>query len=426
MDLRSIAPKNISTPARLFLTGTIFNGIGNGIFGVVLQLYFASMGIGSLTLGSILMMNALSAAILTVPMGFLADRYGKKKIMLVMMAAMLVSVPMLLFTRSVLMFKLAFLSIGVTNAAGVVISPIYSSFFEKKEMDKAFGFYGALNIVTVSLGSLLGFVPPVLVDRFGFTLQNAYWAFLAFGAAFFVTQNVFYLGSIKGLEETPGKNGFKFNIESRDLVAKISLVQILVAVSVGLFFSLFPFYVNKKFGLESDALGSLFFASNLISAVFQAFSSRVSARLGSLKTIGVAFAMAAPFYLLIPFAPSFTWLSALYILRFGFANMAAPLFGSSLMKGLREEEKATANSIRMMAMQAGSVIGPWLGGMLMERATLELPAYLGSGLYAVMAVSTLLLLRNADARRGVEALAVAEAPLEDALPVEPYPPPMDE
>lgn len=418
MNLRSIAPERIPAPAKLFLVGVVFNGIGNGITNVVLQLYFASIGISSATLGSIIMMNALSAAILTIPMGILADRYGKKKLVYACAASTVVAGPLLLFTRSVLMFKLAFLSFGVSNAAAVVFSPIYSSFFEKEDMDKAFGFYGALNIATISLGSLLGFIPPLLVERLGFSLSSAYWMFLALGLVPFVVQNVFYIWSVKDYEEGKANNGFRFNMASKDLVFKISLIQLLSAASVGVFISLFPFYVNKKFGLESDALGALFFASNLMSAAAQALSSKISDRLGSLKTIAVAFGLAAPFYLLMPLAPSFTWLSAFYVLRLGFATIAAPLMSSTLMKDLKEEEKATANSIRMMAMQGGGVIGPWLGGALMERASLELPAFVGGGLYAAMAALTFLMLRKAQPVAVVRPVPVVDAPMEGPLPAD--------
>ena len=425
MNLRSIAPERIPAPAKLFLVGVVFNGIGNGITNVVLQLYFASIGISSATLGSIIMMNALSAAILTIPMGILADRYGKKKLVYACAVSTVVAGPLLLFTNSVLMFKLAFLSFGVSNAAAVVFSPIYSSFFEKEEMDKAFGFYGALNIATISLGSLLGFIPPLLVERLGFSLSSAYWMFLALGLVPFVVQNVFYIWSVKDYEEGKANNGFRFNMASKDLVFKISLIQLLSAASVGVFISLFPFYVNKKFGLESDALGTLFFASNLVSAAAQALSSKISDRLGSLKTIAVAFGLAAPFYLLMPLAPSFTWLSAFYVLRLGFATIAAPLMSSTLMKDLKEEEKATANSIRMMAMQGGGVIGPWLGGALMERASLELPAFVGGGLYAAMAALTFLMLRKARPAPVVRPIPAVDDSIEGPLPVD-SPMPFDE
>ena len=418
MNLRSIAPDDIPAPAKLFLVGVVFNGIGNGIFNVVMQLYFASIGISSATLGSIFMMNALSAAILTIPMGVLADRYGKKRLMYICAGALIVAVPLLLLTKSVLMFRLAFLSIGVSNAAAVVFSPIYSSFFDKDEMDKAFGFFFALNIATISLGSLLGFIPPLLVGRFGFSLSFSYWSFLAFGAVFFVSQNFFYLLAMKDYKESEARKGFSFNLTSKDLVFKISLIQLLSAASVGVFFSLFPFYVNKKFGLESDALGGLFFVANLLSAGVQVLSSRVSNRLGSLRTIAVAFGLAAPFYLLIPLAPSFAWLSVFYVMRFGFATLAAPLLSSTLMKDLGDEEKATANSIRMMAMQGGGVIGPWLGGALMERVSLEFPAFVGGGLYAAMAALTFLMLRKAQPVAVVRPVPAVDAPMEGPLPAD--------
>jgi MFS family permease len=378
----------------LFLTAAVLNGVGNGIFGVVMQLYFAGLGIGSSTLGSILLMNSFGAAILTVPVGILADRYGKKKMMVLGMISVLAAVGLILYGKSVLLYKLGFFAIGVSNAAGVVLSPIYSSFFSDEDMDKAFGLYGSLNVVTVAAGSLLGFIPPLMVERLGLTLQASYWTFMALGATFFLLQYVFYFGSLKSYEDSSNGKRFNFNLESKDLVVKISFVQALSAVSFGVFFSLFPFYVNKKFGLESDALGALFSVSYFFSAGAQALSSKISQRLGSFKTITLAYALATPFYLLIPLAPGFAWLSALYITRLSLVNLVQPLLGSSLMKGLREEEKATANSIRMMSMQCGGVIGPWLGGVVMERTSLELPAYIGGSLYALLSLSLFVFIRG--------------------------------
>lgn len=415
MDLRSIVPDKIPPPARLFLIGTVLNGIGNGIFSVVMQLYFTSLGLMSSSLGSIFMMNAIAAAILTIPMGILADRYGKKSITLLGLASVVISVILILTTRSVEMFMVGFLVIGVANAAAVIFSPLYSSFFDREDMDKAFGLWGALNIVTMSMGSLLGFIPPFLVKSYGSSLQASYWIFLAVGSFFFVSQYVFYLMSIQGTTEPKKEGGFKFTLTSRDLVMKYGLITLISAASYGVFLGLFPFYVNKKFGIQSDALGTLFFASNFVSAGAQAMAPKVSKKLGSLRTIALSLGLAAPFYLMMPLAPSFTLLSALYIARLGLATLAQPLLSSTFMKQLHDEEKSTANSIRMTSMQGGSVIGPWLGGQLMERASLDLPAYLGGGLYAVLAVLTFFLLGNVGGRVELKPLQVIETTFEDPL-----------
>ena len=80
-SLRSLIPENISFSAKLFLIGKISQGIGNGILNVTLQLYLTSLGFSGSTLGSVFMMMALSSAILTMPIGFIADRVGKRKLL---------------------------------------------------------------------------------------------------------------------------------------------------------------------------------------------------------------------------------------------------------------------------------------------------------------------------------------------------------
>jgi MFS family permease len=404
VDFRSIVPDELPTPARLFLWGAVFNGLGNGIFNVILQLYLTSLGFTSSNLGSVFMMNAIGAAILTVPMGVLADRYGKKRIMLAGALAVALSVILILTSKSVLMFQLGFLLIGVSNATGVIISPLYSSFFEKDDLDKAFGLYGALNIATVSLGSLMGFIPPYLVDSYGFNLQSSYWLLLSLGAALFLSQFVFYMSSMRGMREPVKGEGPKFMLQSRGLVAKFCIISILSSLSYGVFFSLFPYYVNKKFGIESDALGALFFTSNLVAAGAMAASSRISKRYGTLTTMVLSMGLAAPFYLLTPLAPSYLALSILYVGRVGIRVIADPLLNSVFMKNIGDDEKSTANSIRMMAMQGANVVGPWASGQLMDRTSMELPAYVGGGLYAALAVFTLVLLR--DTGPGTEMKAV--------------------
>jgi predicted MFS family arabinose efflux permease len=67
---------------------------------------------------------------------------------------------------------------------------------------------------------------------------------------------------------------------------------------------------------------------------------------------------------------------------------------SLFMKLIQGEEKATANSIRTLAMQGGGVVAPWLGGQIMGHISLDVPAYVGAGLYAIQATSYYFLFRN--------------------------------
>ena len=394
MDLTSVVPDRVSTPAKLFLFGMILNGLGNGIFNVVLQLYLTSLGFESATLGTISMMSAVSATLLTIPAGVLADRYGKGKVVLSGFAVGALAFVLMLAESSVEAFMIGFLLIGVTNSTGVVMVPLYSSFFDDDEMDRAFGLMGFLSIIASSVGSLIGFIPPMLVARYGLSIQFSYYIVLAVAVVFLLGGMPFVLLSIRGVVEPERREGFSFNLRSKDVVAKFCLIKVISRIGYGVFFSLFPYYVNTKFGIQSDALGTLYFASNFVTAGANIIAPRISKRLGTLKTIALAFAVCAPFYMMIPLAPNFAWLSVLYVIRIGLVNVSSPLTSSLLMRLLHEDEKATATGITSMATNGGNAVGPWLGGRLMEQVSLGFPAYLGAGLYAASGAAYYLLLRN--------------------------------
>ena len=347
------------------------------------------------------MMNALSSTILTIPIGIIADRIGKRKMLLVGLCSIFLATIIYLWTKNPVMFMLSFFYIGITNSTFVVLSPLYSLFFSDDDMDKAFSLWLSLGVVTQSLGSLLGFVPPVLVNILGVTLQRAYWFLMAFGAPFFVGQCIFFLLSAKGEVVEPSRKENSFFLTSKGLVLKFSILSFLSSTAFWVFISLFPFYVNQKLGIESDALGTLMFLSGFISAAAQIVAPKISTRLGSIKAIALVIGLIAPFYMLIPFAPHFTAVSVLYIAMFSFMMMAGPLTGSVYMRNLVAEEKSTANGVRMMSAQGGKVVGPWMGGQLMEGVSLGFPALLGGGIHAVTAVLTLLLLRDVDSGASV-------------------------
>jgi MFS family permease len=390
--VESAVPKNLNTNSKYFLFGGVVNGISNGVFNAVMQLYLASFGYGSQSLGQIFMMNALATTILTIPSGILADRYGKKNMIATGFISVFISMYLFFTANSVQTFAVSFLLIGVCNACCSVLTPLYSSFFKEDDMDQAFGLWGLLNIVSMSAGSLVGYVPDYLVSSFSLNLNDSYRIVMMCAASLFVLQFMFYLKSSLGVKETLSK-GFKFNLKSKGVVLKICTISLLLNIAGGLLFSLFPYYINRKFGIASAGLGLLFFAANLLMAFSKGLAAAISKRLGSIKSIMMGTAISALFFLMMPLSPSFSILSIFYVLRQGSRFMSDPLITSMFMKALSEDEKSTANSIRMMAMNGGGVLSPIIGGTLMEM-NLDAPAYIGALLTLGIALTLPVLLRD--------------------------------
>ena len=386
-------PSKLSLNAKLFLAGGLINGFSNGVFNAVLQLYMVSLGYNAQNLGFIFMMNSLASTFLAVPAGLLGDRYGKKKMIVIGSIAVTTSMILFFMAQTVEIFALAFLLIGVSNASGTVFTPLYASFFDDDEMDKAFGLWGLLNISAMSLGSLMGYMPPLLVSTIGISISASYRYTMMLAGSLFVFQNFFYIMSCKGVKESLSER-FRFNLKSRNVVIKICLITLLINVAGGIMFSLFPYYVNKKFGVESAALGTLFFVSNLFMAFSKGAAATFSRRLGGMRSITVGITLSALFFIALPLSPSFGFLSLMFVLRQGTRFMSDPLISSLFMRSLAEDEKSTANSIMTISMNGGGAISLWLGGTLMEKVSLDSPAFIGGASTILAAALIPLILRK--------------------------------
>jgi sugar phosphate permease len=215
---------------------------------------------------------------------------------------------------------------------------------------------------------------------------------LAGGALFILQSGCVYISAL-GVQETLSK-GFSFTLKSRWVVLKICGIGLLANVAGGLLFSLFPYYVNRKFGVESAALGTLFFASNLAMAVSKGVAAGIARRVGGIRSITLGVALSALFMMLMPVTSSFALMTALYVLRSATRFMSDPLLTSVFMRSISEDEKSTANSIRMISMNGGGIVSPVLGGAMMEQMGLDSPAYIGGAITLFSAALYSLLLRD--------------------------------
>jgi MFS family permease len=381
--IESVVPSRLNAGAKLFLTGALFNGVSNGVFNSVMQLYLISLGFSAVELGKMAMFNPLACVLLSIPCGIAADRYGKRKMILLGFAAVVIGISLFLSSGSVTWFAVAFFMFGISNAAATVLTPLYSSFYKKDDMEKAFGLYGLLNISAMSLGSLAGYIPVYLVSNMAFTELASYRVIMIFASILFVAQYVFYLASSKGVEKL--SEGFHFKLKSWRPVLKFSALALFGNIAGGMLFALFPYYVNQKFGVTSAGLGALFFMSNLSMALSKGVAASVAKRLGNMKSIVVGLGLSSVFFFLMPLSPSFGLLSLIYVLRSGTRFMSDPILTSLFMKSINEDELSTANSVRQISLNGGGVVSPWLGGLLMENVGLDFPAYLGAGLTVVLA-----------------------------------------
>jgi MFS family permease len=399
-------PSETPRNARLYLTGQVFSGLGDGIIMAVAQLYFIAAGFSSSDFGSIFMLKAIGTALVTIPAGYLADRVGKRRVLIAGFVVFSVGISTLLFTKNIAMLRFAMFLIGLADSTYVVLGPLYSSFFSHDDMDKAFGLRGFLNIISISIGSLLGFIPPILVNQMGLEYVDAYWTMFAIATLFFLIRLPFFILAAKSFNGSKIRKKITMKKDSIELVRNFVIITFLATLGYEIFFSYFPLFLNIKFNAESDALGLLFSMSWAASAIANMISPRISSRIGTVNTITLAFTLSVPFYLGMAFAPTLSILSLLYLIRRATTNLASPLTSSLMMKVLDEDEKATASGINMTTQKLSSALATWLGGHLITQYSINASIFLGTALYAVYVIAIYFLFSRVEASLALQQMEV--------------------
>jgi len=394
MNLRRAKIDRYSVFTKRFLVGVFLNGLGNGIFGVIWQLYLTSIELDICSIIRLYLMNALGTTLLTIPLGICANNYGNRRMFLFSFSLIVISSSILITNNKVEMLALALFILGIYNATTIVWTAVYSSFFQKDEMNQAFGVLDSLNIIALSIGSLSGFIPQMLVALKGFNTQISYWILLVLAAVFLSIAPLFFIRSLQRETENQTRKKEKFHLKSKRTVGKFCLITLLGQFGLGIFLNFFPFYAFTKFGMQSDVLGCLFFISYLVSAVANIVSHKISKRLGQLETIVTTIGFASLSYLLIPLAPNVLWLCAFYVARIGFRMMANPCISSLFISLIKDEENITANSIISVVSQSSNLIVYSISDQVANQYSLDFPAFLGASIYSIYALSYYFLLQN--------------------------------
>lgn len=367
--------------------GSIFGGL----YGYLVQLYLKAIGFDSRAIGLLAMANILCCMILSIPFGLLGDRFGRRSSMLLGCISIFASVMLLLAFREFPLLLASFILLGIGNSSfSVLLQPLYASHFKGEEMDKAFGVMGFVGLASNAFGSLLGYIPPALMSFQGLSLAEAYWATIA------LSSFLMYIALAALLMVRPDKpTGRSFNrgLESRGILYRFGLLNILMGLAAGMFIELATYFLSVKFKVESASIGMLYSATSISGALANMAVPQLSRRLGTFWGIIASLILVLPLHLSVATAPTFPIAAASYVARTSVMNITVTLLSSLMMRMTVDRERAKVNSFISLVSMASRGLGTALGGTLMA-INLELPGYISTAIYSASTAIFYMLFRK--------------------------------
>ncbi len=352
---------------------------------VVFAIYLNQLGYSTVTIGLVISTAYASGALLTAVWGFLSDRYGRKKILMLLASLTIVSNLIYIFFSELFFI---FLAVTIANVGaggtggggqgGGPFNPVEQALLAEKcspeNRNRIFGANSFVGSIMGSLGALVSGLPQYLQE-------NWHWEAVASYKPLFGLTILFSIGLIFAYasineRHVPRRREIKMSRQGGRFVTKLSLLGILDNLGAGLIGPLMAYWFFLRFGVELKSLGFLFFLSYLLAAVSFLVAPLIADRIGVVKTMVFSHGAASLIYLLLPFAPTFGVAAALTVIRSFLAYMDNPLRGSFIMGIVKPEERGSAAGITTLSRHIPMAITPTFSAYIMQAFSLNVPMFL--------------------------------------------------
>ncbi len=373
-----------------------------GALSVVLALYLHEAGLSSADIGLLFTLTLAGDAGITLWITTTADRFGRKKMLLLGAGLMVMAGVVFSLTGNIMLLMIAAI-IGVISPSGNEIGPFLSleqaalsQLLSAEQRTRAFGWYNLAGSLAAAAGALAGgFLSQALINT-GMPEREAYRAVIfgyavsgiALMAVFsFLSPEVEAAASAPAQKRTLGLH------RSKGVVMKLSALFALDAFAGGFVIqSMVAYWFHIRFGLDAGVLGGIFFGANIMAGISALLAVRIADRIGLIRTMVYTHIPSNVLLCLVPFMPTLGLAITVLLLRFSISQMDVPTRQSYTMAVVAPDERSAASGVTTIARSVGAAASPFLAGVFLAfPALLSAPFLIAGGLKIVY---DLLLYRN--------------------------------
>ncbi len=370
---------------------------------IIFAIYLNQLGYSTMTVGLVISTAFASSAVLTAVWGFLSDRYGRKKILILLAALTIVSNTIyVLFSQLFFIFSAVMISnvgaggTGGGGQGGGPFNPVEQALLAEKctaeNRNRIFSTNTFAGSLMGSLGALVAGLPQYLQERWGWQPILSYKPLFALTILLSVGLIFAYASIIE--HHVPQKRETKISKQGGMLVTKISLLGLIDNLGSGLVGPLMSYWFFLRFGVELKSLGFMFFLSYFLAALSFLAAPMIARHIGVVRTMAFSHGAASLLNIILPLAPTFTVAAAITISRSFLAYLDNPLRSSFIMGVVKPEERGSAAGITTLSRQVPMAVSPTLAAYLMQSFSLNVPIFLGGFLQLVSDCAFYGLFRN--------------------------------
>lgn len=399
----------LSCEGRLILAGRALRSFCFGWLSVILVLYLQGRGLGTPAIGAVLTATMVEDALLTMLLSAFAARLGAARVMaatapLIALGGVLLA---LADSRALLLAGAVLGTLSPNGQEAGPFAPMEQALLpgtvRAGSIVRAFGRYNVFAFLPAAAGAACAGAVLGQALRWGIQETHAQRGMLLAYAGGGVVLTLLYLllarrmhaSSARTLPPPQGSLGLH---RSRSVVAQLAGLQAIDALAGGFIVqSLIAYWFHLRFGAGPEALGALFFGTNLLSALSFLVATRVAERVGLLNTMVFTHLPSNVLLIAVPFMPSFTGAAAVLLARHLLSQMDVPTRQAYTVALVAPEERPAAAGFTAGARALAQACAPVIAGATMAIAATPTPFVLAGGLKIVYDLALFLRFRGVPA-----------------------------
>jgi len=374
--------RGIPWQARLLIYLTFVPNIAIGFIYTDLGYYLVTFqGIGPTEAGFVITVMGLTLVVESIPLGIVADRFGRKKMLILgNLCASLSLLGFALTNNYVLVLLVAVLEGTGEAAYAVSVAALLAGHAGDEKRTPAFSLLNILGWIAGAVGAAI--ISSVIgLASFGFDLGQAHAILFALVGllGLSITPLLLKIGEGPSYERRkewlPRKSG--------SVIMKYLTYSVLLAVGAGLFVPIMTVWFNAAYGVPDDISGLVLAITSLLTAGVVVITPRLARRVGLVKATVVTEASSTIFMLAVPLSPNFPLSASFYVVRVFLMNLSSPLTQSLIMGLVSPDERGMASGIVASLWRLPNSLSTTVGLTWIGAGLIALPFYVATILYAV-------------------------------------------
>jgi MFS family permease len=365
-----------------------------GSLAVILVLYLTEAGLTATQVGVLFTLTLAGDAGVSLWLTTHADRFGRKRTLLIGALLMLGAGIVFILTSNLLILTIAAI-IGVISPNDKEIGPFLAveqagltQLISDKSRTKLFAWYNLGGSFSSAFGALGSGWLAQFLQANGWSAFESYRFILIGYALGGLILAVMFLGVSPAIEaaqvQTEKKKVLGLH-RSRAVVFKLSTLFSLDAFAGGLIVQSFmAYWFHVKFGVDTGILGSIFFGANILAGVSALLAVKLAEKIGLVNTMVFTHIPSNILLILVPLMPTLPLAIGVLLLRFSISQMDVPTRQSYTVAVVDPDERSAAAGVTAIARSVGASLSPALTGLFFSIPFLfSAPFFFSGGLKIV-------------------------------------------